>query len=336
MPSAVSRVRRVSVAAGRSGTDANKCGTNNTQNDLNDEWIYTIQLQKMIDKVLQRKIDHSIDLLQRAEKLALKMNPDGFYLAFSGGKDSQVLYEIAKMAGVKFKAHMQVTTIDPPELMAFVRNNYPDVTIHRPEHNFYKLLEKHKMLTTRKVRWCCAELKETAGVGSVTLVGVRAAESLRRAKRGEVERANPAKSRRKQYDEDEQEALFGATDEKLHQCIKGRDRIVISPIFKWTDADVWNFIRGKNLRYCCLYDDGFHRIGCVFCPMAAVKENQKQRLRYPGFERAFKRSIQRLIDKNGFGREYNATADELFEWYLSNEKMSEFFGKLRYQTTLDL
>ena len=50
---------------------------------------------------LQDKINYSIDLIRRAESLALKMNPEGFYLAFSGGKDSQVIYELAKMAGVK-------------------------------------------------------------------------------------------------------------------------------------------------------------------------------------------------------------------------------------------
>ncbi|WP_300725876.1 hypothetical protein [uncultured Rikenella sp.] len=76
--------------------------------------------------------------------------------------------------------------IDPPELMAFVRNNYPEVTLHRPAMNFYKLLEKKGKLPTRKVRWCCKELKEHAGVGTVTLVGIRAAESVRRAKRAEV------------------------------------------------------------------------------------------------------------------------------------------------------
>ena len=266
----------------------------------------------------------------------MKMNPDGFHLAFSGGKDSQVLYEIAKMAGVKFKAHMQVTTIDHPELMSFVRNNYPDVILHRPDKNFYKLLEERNMMPRMGKRWCCAELKETAGVGSVTLVGVRAYESIKRSKRAYVERTSPTKSRRKQYDEDEQEALFGATDEKLHQCIKGRDRIVISPIFKWIDADVWNFIRGKNLKYCRLYDEGFYRIGCMFCPMATPQTKQKQRLRYPGFERAFKRSIQKIIDQNGYGKEFNATADEVFDWYLSNETRSEFFSKLRLQMRLEL
>lgn len=286
--------------------------------------------------VLTRKIEHSVDLIQRAEKLALKMSPDGFHLAFSGGKDSQALYHIAKMAGVKFKAQMQVTTIDNPELMAFVRKNYPDVILNRPELNFYQLLEKKCALPYRNRRWCCKELKETAGMGKVTLVGVRAAESIRRSKRAEVERANANKGRRKQYDEDEQEVLFGADDEMLHQCIRGRDRIVISPIFRWTDADVWNFIRSNNIEYCRLYDEGFTRIGCIFCPMAFRKVKQKQRLRYPGFERAFKRSIQKMIDQRGFGSKYNATADELFDWYLSNMSMDEFLGKHRGQTKLEL
>ena len=71
---------------------------------------------------LERKIAYSIGLLRRAERLALQLSPEGFYLAFSGGKDSQCVYHLAKLAGVKFRAHMQVTTIDPPELMQFVRH----------------------------------------------------------------------------------------------------------------------------------------------------------------------------------------------------------------------
>lgn len=288
-----------------------------------------------MQSTLTRKIEHSVDLIQRAEKLALKMSPDGFHLAFSGGKDSLVLYHIAKMAGVKFKAQMQVTSIDYPELMAFVRKNYPNVVLLRPAQNFFQLLEKSHMMPRQKARWCCAKLKEIAGVGSVTLTGVRAAESIRRSKRGEVERASVNKDRRKQYDEDAQEVLFGVDSEKLHQCVKGSDRIVISPLFNWTDADVWDFIRSNNLEYCRLYDEGFTRVGCLFCPMATRKEKQRQRLRYPGFERAFKRSIQRMIDEHGFGREFNATADELFDWYLSNLSMTEFFGTLRGQTKLE-
>ena len=85
---------------------------------------------------LEHKIAYSIALLRRGEALALRMSPDGYHLAFSGGKDSMVLYHLAKMAGVKFKAHMQVTTIDPPELMQFVRANYPDVVLHARRSTF--------------------------------------------------------------------------------------------------------------------------------------------------------------------------------------------------------
>ena len=94
--------------------------------------------------MIQHKIDYSISLLQKAEKLALAYHPDGFRLAFSGGKDSMVMYRLAQIAGVKFTAHMQVTTLDPPELMKFVRGNYPDVTLHRPVMNFYELIKKKK------------------------------------------------------------------------------------------------------------------------------------------------------------------------------------------------
>ena len=111
-------------------------------------------------------------------------------VTFSGGKDSVALYHLAKMAGVKFKAHMQITTIDPPELMRFVRSQYPDVVLHRPEINIYKLIEKKKMLPIRTKRYCCAYLKEQAGGGTVTLLGIRAAESPRRAARNEVQIGN--------------------------------------------------------------------------------------------------------------------------------------------------
>jgi len=37
---------------------------------------------------------------------------------------------------------MQVTTLDPPELMKFVRKNYPDVIMERPEINFYNLIKR--------------------------------------------------------------------------------------------------------------------------------------------------------------------------------------------------
>lgn len=46
------------------------------------------------------------------------------------------------------------------------------------------------MLPIRTKRYCCAYLKEQAGGGTVTLLGIRAAESPRRAARNEVQIGN--------------------------------------------------------------------------------------------------------------------------------------------------
>ena len=81
---------------------------------------------KNISKTLQCKIDYSIKVIQKAQRLALTMNESGFWLAFSGGKDSQVLYHLALLAGVKFKAYMNLTSIDPPEVCLLYTSDAAD------------------------------------------------------------------------------------------------------------------------------------------------------------------------------------------------------------------
>jgi len=277
--------------------------------------------------MIRQKIDYSIALLQKAEKIALTYHPDGFRLAFSGGKDSIVMYRLAEMAGVKFTAHMQITTLDPPELMKFIRRNYPDVTFHRPEMNFYELIKKKKMLPLRQLRYCCQYLKEQGGAGMVTLIGIRAAESVRRSKRNEVEI-----SRHKYSDTFDQ---FNMDMEAKHVCIKGKDKLLVSPIFHWTDRDVWQFIRGNKMEYCKLYDEGYTRIGCMFCPMASIKSKQRDRIRYPKVEIAIKKSIQYMVDTLGYGNRFNATTDEIFNWWVSNQSYDKYFLNLRTQNKLN-
>ncbi len=117
---------------------------------------------------LERK---AIKFIRNAEKLALRMNENGFHVAFSGGKDSQVLLALVEMSGVKHHAEMQVTTVDSPNLMKFVRTNYPQVRLNLPKLNMRQLILKKKMLPTRQARFCCAFLKEQAGGGYVYLLG---------------------------------------------------------------------------------------------------------------------------------------------------------------------
>lgn len=79
----------------------------------------------MITKQLQSKIDYSIQLIRKAEKTALRYRPEGFYVAFSGGKDSQVLLKLTQLADVHYTAEHRLTTIDPPENVHFILQYYP-------------------------------------------------------------------------------------------------------------------------------------------------------------------------------------------------------------------
>lgn len=118
---------------------------------------------------------------------------DGYWVAFSGGKDSQCIYELCKMAGVKFDAHYSVTSVDPPELVRFIKDQYPEVIFEYPTDKngnritMWSLIAEKTIPPTRNARYCCQELKESCGDRRVTMTGVRWSESAnRRANQGMV------------------------------------------------------------------------------------------------------------------------------------------------------
>lgn len=227
-------------------------------------------------KPLVRKIEYSIDLIRKSEKMALRLDPEnGFYNTFSGGKDSQVLYYLVKLAGVKHKTHMNLTSIDPPEVIRFVKQHYPDVELIKPRMSIYDMAKKKHILPTMRFRWCCAEFKEMSGAGKVTLIGIRREESARRAKRGEISTNIKGKRIEETFDQ------WSEHDEKMVTCVGGKDKILVSPIIHWTERDVWEFLNVNNIPHCELYDEGYSRIGCILCPMSNYKVKILDMKRYP-------------------------------------------------------
>ena len=263
-------------------------------------------------KRLQDKMMYSIDLLKKAERLALAYGGgNGYYLAFSGGKDSQALYHIAELAGVKFDAHMNFTSVDPPEVIRFVRKFYPEVDFIKPKKSIYQLAVEKQILPTMRVRWCCAEYKENAGAGRVTLIGIRHQESSRRAKRNEVEISNrkysgtlegldeyrqelKAKRARRKSKKDGVN-ITNADQEQTLGCISGKESLLISPIIHWTEQDVWEFLNNvMEVPHCSLYDEGWHRIGCIGCPMSSVNQKKIENIRYPHVKRNWIKAIKAI------------------------------------------
>jgi phosphoadenosine phosphosulfate reductase len=236
------------------------------------------------------KVKIAIDLLRDYEKLT---DGEGYYLAFSGGKDSCVIKELANMAGVKYDAHYNLTTIDPPELVHFIKREHPDVTIDRPEQPLLSRVVS-RGLPYRQRRWCCAEYKERGGSGRYVITGVRRVESNNRKNRRSIE-----------------------------ICRNDSTKIFVNPIIEWDDSDVWKFIKSSNLPYCKLYDEGWKRIGCLFCPFASVKERKMHAERYPKIRDMFIRASEK---RYLYMKENNITAylrwqsgEEMFWRWMSNQ-----------------
>jgi len=109
--------------------------------------------------------------------MALQLHPDGYYLAYSGGKDSDSILEMALESGVKFSAHYNVTTVDPHEVVKYIKNTRErlikygiNLYIEPPgkfsdgtQKTMWTLIERKSMPPTRIQRYCCDHLKERGG-----------------------------------------------------------------------------------------------------------------------------------------------------------------------------
>lgn len=275
---------------------------------------------------LQAKVDRSIHIIKRMESIALRYRQDGFIVAFSGGKDSQVVRALANMAEVKHIVKYQWTTIDPPEVYHFIRSEYPDVIIERPQESFWHLCYRQGILPTQFKRFCCRELKESRDSMCVTLTGVRASESYKRKLRQEVE----IQTRRRHPD-----YIRGTLDqfnmyrESHVDCIAGKDKLIVNPIIDWSESDVWDFLNYIDQPTCELYDRGYNRVGCLFCPMASRRSLHMMERDYPKYKAAFIRLIHRIRQKR-----INSGRFDIYQTLSDEEVFHAWINKISYKKML--
>lgn len=308
---------------------------------------------------LRNKIQHSVELIRKAEKLALIYDAkNGFYNTFSGGKDSQALYYIVKMSGVKFQTHINFTSVDPADVVRFVKSQYPSVIRHKPQISIYKKAVEKGILPTMIRRWCCQEYKEGGGAGKVKLIGIRSEESVKRSKRNEVEVSakkfsgnieefkkwsNKQIERKKKRTFKNQDEFSVKNDNEV-RCINAKDSIIISPIFDWTQKDVWYFLNNIiKAPHCKLYDEGQTRIGCIMCPMESLKQMQKDIERYPYVKKKWIEAIKKMMRNGRFDYKYtdnpNATEDEIaeniFDYWICKESYNKWYSKKFLQQKIE-
>lgn len=246
------------------------------------------------EKTLFENVDKEQIAIERIKAFEPKI---GYYLAHSGGKDSIVIDHLTKRAGVKYDSHHHLTTIDPPELVRFIKEHCKDVIIEKPKVPFLKKLTE-RGFPSRRGRWCCEEYKENGGEGRTLLVGIRWAESKNRESRKMVQ-----------------------------TCYKSPNKVYVSPIIDWEDSDVWEYIRKHDLPYCKLYDDGWKRIGCLLCPLATAHRVIEAEL-YPRYKRNFIKAFEKLFKRKKEKGQHEAIArwkngKEMFEWWMKESRSAK-------------
>lgn len=271
------------------------------------------------------------------ERLKAFEPKEGEYrIAYSGGKDSDTVKILAKLADVKAEVVHNLTTVDMPETIYYIKSQ-PDVII---EHNYYKdgkpktmwnLIVQKGMPPTRKTRYCCSELKESTGIGKIVVTGVRWAESPARREHADVVqfRDNNKKTLKLAEEMDldyrvtRQGGLVLNDDNDMNRrmvelCYRTR-KTLVNPIVDWTDQDVWDFLHHYGCESNPLYQCGFKRIGCVGCPLAGAKNQKKEFERYPKYKNAYIMAFDRMVKhRKEIGKESEAwqNGEEVMDWWL--------------------
>ena len=238
----------------------------------NGEKLRPIDIESMVEK--NRDILGIIeattvkDIVKVYEKHKNKL--DVFHVAYSGGKDSEVLLDLVIKAlptksfivifgdtGMEFPDTYEAVEVAKKYCEKKGVPFYISSSHFKPEDS-WKLFGP----PSRALRWCCSvhksapqtlKLREILGkkdfVG-LDFVGVRAYESNTRS---EYKKENFGKKQKGQWSH--------------------------NSILEWTSAEVWLYIFANNLFINRAYKKGHTRVGCLLCPMGSSGFNNYMRIK---------------------------------------------------------
>ena len=244
-----------------------------------------------MNKDLEKKVEQAVKLLQVCYKAA----GEPLEVAYSGGKDSDVILELAKLSGTEYRAIYKNTTIDPPGTIKHVMEN--GVEIRRPKDSFFSLMMKDGY-PNRFRRFCCSVLKEYKILDN-SVMGIRKCESTKRAKR---------------YTEPTECRIYGSKKNHVN---------AIYPILDWSDEDELEFIKERGIRLHPLYyrKDGSidlaKRVGCMCCPLAYYKKRLLQFKQWPGMVKAYLRCGNEFLKSHPESKLAKQYSD-VYEYFVAN------------------
>lgn len=179
-------------------------------------------------------------------------------LAYSGGKDSDLLKCVVDKAEIEYLLNFANTTNESQDTYHHVKSimkKCKNSNTMNPKEGFYPWIKrKNYFVPTVLVRNCCSTFKEGQLNKSfdtkkplIQLIGVRRDESAKRAKYEKI------------------------MDDAFEVKLRGKNTqpklwVKIAPIVDWKDLDVWVYLIYHNIELHNAYKYGFERCGCLICP----------------------------------------------------------------------
>ena len=299
------------------------------------------------------KFDDAIELFKMGAQMSLRYQERPIVVTYSGGKDSDVLVEVALASGMPFEVHNNHTTVDAPQTVYHIRDKFKELEEKgikcKIEYGTYKgqrtsmwdLIVQKVMPPTRRVRYCCTVLKERGCEGRVIATGVRWEESTQRQTRKEIETIARTKSQaigfNRQKEENEQLSFIDNSEimlqndnddrRKIIEHCQLKNKIAVNPIIGLTEKDVWEILEWRRVETNPLYKMGYDRVGCIGCPMAGTCQRKKEFADFPKYKEAYIRAFERMIkerQERGLKTKWK-TGEEVFLWWIEE---TTFEGQL--------
>ena len=205
----------------------------------------------------------------------------------------------------------------------------------------WNLIPKKKIPPTRIQRYCCQVLKETGTPHRLAALGVRAAESTKRQGRDTFGIRGGSYKMAVFFSLDHAEEVHHEAQDRdpvwdctLIKTMRENNDVIVNPIYEWTDGDVWDYIRENNIKTNPLYERGYHRVGCIGCPLAPYHQKMKEFRDYPKIKEAYIRAFDRMVEvRNVEGKNDQSweNGQAVFDWWVQEGKYN-----IRGQMEMDL
>lgn len=243
-----------------------------------------INLESLIEKnmdVLQVAENEAMDFIKHMYESYKDKNISGYVVAFSGGKDSQVILDLVSrvIPAGNYKVVFTNTGMELPctidtveETRNYYKNKYPEFTLEHAKSDKKAIdLWKSYGPPSRMNRWCCSVLK-------TALFGRKMKELLKTEAQPKLVVFEGVRN-----DESTRRSSYG----RVGEGVKHVNLISCRAILKWNVTEIYLYLYKNHIKLNPAYTMGLTRVGCGVCPFASDWSEYVIRKKYPEVAKAY-------------------------------------------------